>query len=126
MRQVYDDFKNGLLGNGKRNLASDAKADKNESTTRGHKKSRRPRRAPKSEDTVKPKSEYTPSFNKNLDLAKLENFYDRCLPKNHSEKILIFSVFLRDELKIDPCTANDIYTCYNNLKLKDKRPTAFV
>lgn len=70
--------------------------------------------------------EYKPTFVSTLNLKGLEQFYDAFDPKNHSDKILIFAIFLRDNLDMATCTANDIYTCYFTLKSKTKIPTAFL
>lgn len=126
VRQVYEDFKSGLLGRGKPNSEDGIKVKNESGSERVKKRGRSPRRTPKSGDAGKSKVEYAPSFKKDLDLSKLERFYDQYDPKNHSEKILIFAVFLRDGLKIVPCTADDIFTCYTNLKSKTKIPQAFV
>lgn len=69
-------------------------------------------------------ADYKPSF-KQHNLADLGEFYDAFAPSNHNEKILCFAVFLRDRLKIAPCTADDIYSCYFTLKTRTKTPEAF-
>jgi hypothetical protein len=85
------------------------------------------RRTSKSADGIKSKtSDYKPTFDPNLDLAKLADFYNQFEPKNHSEKILIFAIFVRDRLKKMPCTADDIYSCYFTLKDQTEIPEAFV
>jgi hypothetical protein len=82
-------------------------------------------RGNRSSDSGKIKaSNYRPTF-KDLNLAGLGEFYDQFAPANHNEKILCFAVFLRDQLKISPCTADDIYTCYFTLKTRTKTPVAF-
>jgi hypothetical protein len=70
--------------------------------------------------------EYKPAFNKDIDLSGLDSFYDAFGPSNHPEKILMFAIFLREKLKVTPCTADHIFTCYFTLKTKTKTPTAFV
>lgn len=71
-------------------------------------------------------ADYIPKFDPNLDLAKLENFYANFEPKNHREKILIFAIFLRDELQKNPCSADHIFTCYHSLRTQTEIPEAFV
>jgi hypothetical protein len=66
-----------------------------------------------------------PNFNSKLDTTGLADFYDEWKPENNSEKILVFDVFLRDRLKIAPCNADDIYTCFFVMKGKTKIPEAF-
>lgn len=68
---------------------------------------------------------YKPTFNSKLDVSGVEAFYDQYLPANHSEKILIFGVYLRDVVKVYPFSADDIYTCYFTLKHKTEVPEAF-
>lgn len=69
---------------------------------------------------------YKPKFNDDLNPRGLPEFYDQYAPKTHSEKILVFAAFLRDKMRISPCTANDIFTCYFTMKNKTKTPEAFV
>ena len=59
---------------------------------------------------------YQPKVNPDLDLAKLPEFYAQFTTKNNSERILVFAVFIRDQLGIAPCSADDIYSCYFALK----------
>ena len=66
-----------------------------------------------------------PKYNKNLDLTGLAEFYDELKPEKYSEKILVFAVFLRDRLGTSPCTSDDVYTCFFELRAKTKIPTAF-
>lgn len=66
-----------------------------------------------------------PNFNSKLNVTGLADFYDEWKPENNSEKILVFAVFLRDRLKIAPCNASDIYTCFFAMKAKTKIPEAF-
>ena len=53
-----------------------------------------------------------PKYNAKLDLTRLPEFYDEWKPNGNSEKILVFAVFLRDHLRIAPCSADDIFTCF--------------
>jgi hypothetical protein len=68
-----------------------------------------------------------PKFNTALDLSALEQFFDDWKPENNFDKILVFAVFLRDQLEVAPCSADDIYTCFATLnrKGKTKVPEAF-
>lgn len=125
VRLVYEDFKKGLLSNAAP-AASAERAAEREEPLREEKPARRARRPKANGDNGKAKVEYTPAFKKELDLAKLDDFYSQFAPKNHSEKILIFATFLRDVLKIEPCSADDIFTCYKWLKSKTQIPIAFV
>lgn len=62
-------------------------------------------------------------FEKDLELPGLREFYSRWIPKSHVEKVLIFAQFLK-ERGYDPCTANQINTCYATLRLQ--RPKVFL
>jgi hypothetical protein len=73
-----------------------------------------------------PVNDFRPTFNSKLNLVDLPEFYERLAPSNHYEKILVFASFLRDSLGLNPCSADDIFTCYSVLKSKTKIPTAFV
>ena len=128
VRSVYDDFKEQInktvvLQRAPKPLL-EAPTDVPEQSENELKKKTRKSR---STDGGKPKaSDYKPAFNSKLDLRDLEQFYDRFEPENNFEKILIFAVFLRDNLNTVPCTADDIYSCYFVLKHKTKIPVAFV
>jgi hypothetical protein len=65
-------------------------------------------------------------FNSTLDLSGLAAYYGQYEPANHSEKILIFATFLRNVIKVQSITANDIFTCYQELKGVTKTPEAFL
>lgn len=69
---------------------------------------------------------YKPKLNSALDLTGLTEFYDKYEATTHSEKILIFATFLRDTSKIEPFTADDIFTCYAFLQSRTKAPGAFL
>jgi hypothetical protein len=71
-------------------------------------------------------ADYKPTFDGSIDLSGLEEMYDEFDPENHSEKILLFAIFLRDTVKRVPCTADHIFTCYFTLKAKTETPAAFL
>jgi hypothetical protein len=68
-------------------------------------------------------SKYKPSRDNSIDLAKLKEFVAPLKTKNAAEKILVYAQFLREKLGIDPCTVDQIYTCFQHMK--DKTPQAF-
>lgn len=55
---------------------------------------------------------YSPSMNKQLDLSGLPAYAARYKTSKHAEKILVFCMFLRDELSRPTITADDIFTAY--------------
>ncbi len=55
---------------------------------------------------------YVPAVIKDLKLDGLREYYRGFAARTHTEKVLIFATFLRDEKGFNPCTANQIYTCY--------------
>jgi len=67
---------------------------------------------------------YKPKFDNDLDLNGLDDFCAKYSPNGNSEKILVFTAFLRDSLQKSPCTADEIYTCF--FTAKEKIPTAFL
>jgi hypothetical protein len=73
-----------------------------------------------------PRSDYKPKFKSDLNLRALESFFKQHEVRNHSDKILLFSIFLKENMKIEPCSADDIYSCYFTLKGLTKIPEAFV
>tara|TARA_R110000751_G_scaffold2018_5_gene8144 strand:+ start:75997 stop:76572 length:576 start_codon:yes stop_codon:yes gene_type:complete len=76
-----------------------------------------PKRKPKrtnqlSKDNGAAVGAYRPSMNKQLDLSGLPAFAARYTTSKHAEKILVFCMFLRDELSRPSITADDIFTAY--------------
>jgi hypothetical protein len=67
---------------------------------------------------------FKPKFDNDLDLAGIDEFVAAYSPSNNSERILVFTAFLRDKLGKATCTAHEIYTCY--FVTKQKIPEAFV
>ena len=66
-----------------------------------------------------------PTLNPHLDLSALADHVKQYKPKKNTEKILVFTAFLRDELNISPCPSDDIYSCFHSLKSEMKIPEAF-
>lgn len=66
-----------------------------------------------------------PVLNPRLNLSALSDFVKKYKPKKNTERILVFSAFLRDELGISPCPSDDIYSCFHSLKSEMKIPEAF-
>jgi len=64
-----------------------------------------------------------PTLVPDLDLKKLKAFMEPYDPQNHADRTVLFVYFLKEELKKDPCTASEIFTCYR--MLKEKAPVAF-
>jgi hypothetical protein len=84
------------------------------------------RRTANSGDGKPRAADYKPSFKSDLDLSALDSYYAKCAPATHSEKILVFATFLRDQLKMAQCTADDIYTCYFTFRDRTETPKAFL
>ena len=130
VQSIYQDFKSHLpkqsaTRNAERRANEPAEIIDHESSSSHERRRRRGTRRTGDGETAKI-ADYAPKLNSNLDLKDLRKFYGQFDPKNHSEKILIFAVFLRDSLKIVPCSADDVYTCYRELKDITKIPEAFV
>ena len=128
VRTVYDDFKERMSkpivspGASKPLLEAPAANDAN---SEGDEEGTKPSTRKTGKLEVKRASTYKPKFNPKLDVSALEAFYDKYMPSSHSEKILIFGIFLRDELKNSPFSADDIFTCYFAMKHKTDAPEAF-
>ena len=108
VKSIYDDFRDEALRNFATGLNDSAAEEPNAgagSSAEAALQTKRRRKAArqKSESGKVKQSDYNPKFNRDLDLSQLTAFYDQFAPKNHSEKILIFSVFLRDKLKNSRC-----------------------
>lgn len=128
VKSIYDDFKEQLSQPAKapnlKIIDATSDADLPEETKPVRRKRATIRR--QSESGKGRIGDYSPKFNPNLDLGKLEDFYAKFEPKNHREKILIFAVFLREELGRAPCEADDIFSCYQTLKAQSEIPEAFI
>ena len=125
VRSIYSDFRDKLIQEASRRRIPAPEIEISPESNSGP--SKKPAvKSPRSSNTKKTASGgYKPEVDPNLDLSKLADFYGRFNPKNHSEKILIFAAFLRDTLKKAPCTANDIYSCYFELRDQTEIPEAF-
>lgn len=133
VQSIYDDFKEQITKAVKakpsppkqlEHHADDGQLDDNDDTPQHKDKTRKPTSGAKN---GKAKSgDYKPTFKSDLDLTALREFYNQYAPSNHPEKILIFATFLRDHLKLEPCTADDIFTCYFTVKDRTETPRAFL
>lgn len=68
---------------------------------------------------------YKGTFNPNMDFSKLKDHLKKFDPKNNMNRNLVFSSYLRDVLKIEPCSADEIYSCYYSQKSDISIPEAF-
>lgn len=125
--KIYEDFKNRAANSasgaanrdpGSSQKPADAKKGGTRSTARGKAK----KAANAGEDGVAV-SKYIPKRDSSLNLADLKVFAAAYKPVNAAEKILLYAQFLREKLRIEPCTVDQIYTCF--LHMKDKTPSAF-
>ena len=67
----------------------------------------------------------SPQVVNNLPLDDLKEAYEQKKPKSNSELLLTFAAFLRDRHEIEPCTIDQLYTCYWALRTELKIPKAF-
>ena len=115
VRTIYHDFKEQVartaLQPGPTNAVEQLEHHSPPAEQPNERRQKRSRRRPSAEGGKTKPSDSKPTF-KDLNLAGLGEFYDKFGPKNHNEKILCFVIFLRDQLKIRPCSADDVYTCY--------------
>lgn len=88
---------------------SEGRAEKSKVTASKRKPKRSSQSSKESGDAVRA---YSPSMNKQLDLSGLTAFAARYKTSNHAEKILVFCMFLKDELSRPIITADDIFTAY--------------
>lgn len=68
---------------------------------------------------------FKPAFDPNLDVKGISEFYNTLKPQNVPEQILTFVMFLKEQLKMDVCTAHHVYTCFYSVRDRTKIPTAF-
>lgn len=130
VQSVYADFKERLLSQNLEIAGHVADANENEQPGGSESPSprktgsrRRKRSKPRSENSDAAAESYAPTLMKNLDLSGLSTFFEKFIPKNHAERVLIFAKYL-DSIGHSPCTADQIYTCY--MVLKERVPKVYV
>lgn len=131
VRAVYDDFKGVLTVPNTAQAPNEPSDDglgeptiEYPAKTPGKRTKRRPRKTSDGSEPRSGWSGYKPQLDNSLNTASLADFLAKASPKSHADKILTFVRFLEDELKIHPCSADQIYTCYRIAK--EKMPEAFV
>jgi hypothetical protein len=102
--------------------AGTSNQDAQTTSTRKKAASRRPRPAP-NEGAVRA-TQYAPAVIRDLDLKGLKEFIAPYTLNGHSDKILAFGMFLRDEKGIHPFTADHLYTAYRFVG--ERTPGAFL
>ncbi len=130
VREVFESFKSALTesrGNAPDDLPDEeiTAGASSETLSRGQPKSkkRRPRKTQEGSETRSGWGLYTPQLDNSLTTTNLKTFFEKSKAKSHADKILTFVRFLSDELSINPCSADQIYTCYK--VLREKMPEAF-
>lgn len=128
VREVYRDIKDSLISRlamvkpaRHEPTAPEAEEEAAAPDTKRKRTTRKKRAAPSSagEQRAEP---YQPSLVKDLSLPGLQEFYNKYSPKSHVEKVLMFVHFLK-EAGHDPCTADEIFTCYKLVNIA--RPKVF-
>jgi len=130
VEKIYNDFKAVLVegfasienqaDSGIKQDAPDSGPSKKTKKTGGKKRALRKKK--EGADGSTPSSgAYTPKLDKSLSLPGIREFLQQFNPSNHSEKILLFAKFLQEK-GIEPCSADQIYTCY--MTLKERIPAA--
>jgi hypothetical protein len=113
VRSIYDDFKSRLTA-----AAATAPVERSPPAGKGEGRQGKTR-------TKSGRGEFEPVFNRDLDTSKVATYYGQFEAKNHPEKILVFSMFLKEVLNMEKITGNDIFTCYTAMKSETKTPKAF-
>lgn len=65
-------------------------------------------------------SRYEPKRDPDLDLGELADFMSRFEPKGNPERYLLYAWFLKEKAGKEPCSIDDIYSCF--LEMKDDIP----
>jgi hypothetical protein len=124
--RVYDDFKDRIQAAERAGGGGDDEPDRGGATPqRGGRKPAVRKKASAKKANGKTEgaggiTTYVPSRNTDLDLSKLAAFVGQYAPKNNPEKYVLYITFLKDQLKIDPCSMNDLLSCF--LEMKDEIP----
>lgn len=126
--KVYEDFKDRLEGfkegqERRENTEHGAIANPSRNTPRKARSA--PRAAKKSNGEAKTSSaggisRYEPKRDADLDLAELADFVGKFEPKGNPERYLLYAWFLKEKLGKDPCSIDELYSCF--LEMKDDIP----
>jgi hypothetical protein len=129
VREIYTDFKGQLLASVTgRNPSPDlpeslgSTEDGAKTRVKGRRKASSRKRG-NGDEVGSDVNADAPKLDRDLDTSKLAAFYGQYEPKNHPEKILIFLMFLTDELGIKSPNTDQVYTCYT--KANERVPKAF-
>jgi hypothetical protein len=127
VREIYRDMKEHLLSGvppsqGRAAAVVAAPASDGESKPKAKRRTP-PRKKAEGDSGSSSISADAPKLDKNLDTAKLGEFYGQFEPKNNAEKILIFLKFIVEELGQENPNTDQVYTCYK--KTGDKIPKAY-
>ena len=125
VREVYADFKKGLL-NGTGYSPAPALEDATSAEPSTKKKPKRPSAARKKTTTEESGSSVnadSPKMDKGLDTSELPAFYGQFETKNNAERILVFLKFLTDKLGFESPNTDQVYTCYG--AVNERVPKAF-
>lgn len=114
VREVYTDYRNEIFDN----FEKDSPAQKDNKGDSGTK-----RKKIKKTESIKDKktnniSFKTPKIDNNVDATNLTEFYKGFNPADHSDKILIFLSFLKENLEIESPNSDQVYTCFLCIKQK--------
>src|SRR5262245_4636303 len=107
VREIYADFKDQLLAGGTERIQPPEKLEEHDKTPEALKSRIRTRRKTssrkraKSDEAGSDISADAPNLDRELDTSKLALFYGKYKPTNHPEKVLIFLMFLSEELGIE-------------------------
>lgn len=123
VRAIYDDFKSRLTAAAAVPAEAATPQVNNNNNGGGSGRVEPPRRT--QVRTKSSRGDFVPQFNRELDTSKLAAYYGQFELKNHSEKILVFCMFLQEVLNVEKITGNDIFTCYTAMKAVTKTPRAF-
>lgn len=134
VREIYADFKAHLLSGvrfAQSSLSASTGVDIGAATTASTQSAAKPRAKRRPVTKKKSANEEigvgvfadSPKLDKNLDTSQLVKFYGQFVPKNNSEKILIFLKFLTDILQIEKPNTDHIYTCFKHTS--ERIPKAF-
>jgi hypothetical protein len=134
VRSIYEDFKGEVARRLPQNnpaplqldgAASEPLETEVEQSREKRTKTRRKRVASAGDGQKSRGSRYKPKFDPALDVNGLVEFYDALAPKNNSENILAFAMFLKEKRQMDGCTGDHIYTCFYTVRDRTKIPEAF-
>lgn len=125
IREIYHDYK-AQLSNTLGLVAEESPEDPIKGEKKTKPRRRKATQASSASSTEKRKSVIDDlKVISDLKIDKLPDFFQTKSPKGNPQILLVFAAFLRDEIQSNPCSVDELYTCYWAMKKTVKMPVKF-